>query len=52
VGDEFDCEPLGSFSVKGKEKSVLAYEVHSAEVEGPSTHPPRETEAPGEPAGS
>jgi adenylate cyclase len=47
VGDEFECEALGSFSVKGKEKSVLAYEVRGADEEGPSTLPPRQTEAPG-----
>jgi adenylate cyclase len=52
VGDEFECEALGSFSVKGKEKSVLAYEVRSAEEDGPGTHPPRDTQAPGEAAGS
>jgi adenylate cyclase len=52
VGDEFECEPLGSFSVKGKQKSVLAYEVRGADEDGPSTLPHRETEAPGGAAGS
>jgi adenylate cyclase len=27
VGDRFECRPLGTFSLKGKEQEVIAYEV-------------------------
>ena len=47
VGDEFDLESLGTFSLKGKEKEVLAYQVRSAAKRGPETIPPVEPEAPG-----
>ena len=47
VGDEFELESLGTFSLKGKEKEVLAYEVRSAAKRGPDTIPPVEPEAPG-----
>jgi adenylate cyclase len=47
VGDEFDLESLGTFSLKGKEKEVLVYQVRSAAKRGPETIPPVEPEAPG-----
>ncbi len=47
VGDEFELESLGTFSLKGKEKEVLAYEVRSAAKRDPDTIPPVEPEAPG-----
>jgi adenylate cyclase len=34
VGDTFECEDLGAFSLKGKENEVEAFKVHSV---GPST---------------
>ncbi|MCG6924236.1 MAG: FHA domain-containing protein [Acidobacteria bacterium] len=47
VGDEFELEPLGTFSLKGKEKEVRVYEVRSADTNDPDTIPRREPEAPG-----
>jgi adenylate cyclase len=47
VGDEFECEPLGTFSVKGKAKGVEAFRVRGVEDAGPDTIPRGETEAPG-----
>jgi class 3 adenylate cyclase len=47
AGDDFDFEPLGSFSLKGKERQVLVYEVHHAADEGPETIPRGASEAPG-----
>jgi adenylate cyclase len=47
VGDAFAFESLGTFSLKGKAKEVLAYEVRSAEEPDPDTIPRGETGAPG-----
>jgi class 3 adenylate cyclase len=47
VGDEFALEPLGAFSLKGKEKEVLAFEVRSAAASDPDTIPRGGPEAPG-----
>jgi len=47
VGDEFELESLGTFSLKGKEKEVLVYEVLSAGANDPDTIPRVEPEAPG-----
>ncbi len=52
VGDEFDLHPLGAFSLKGKEKEVLAFEVRSTEAADPDTIPRGEPGAPGGAAGS
>jgi hypothetical protein len=35
----FECRPLGSFSLKGKENEVLVYEVLSVLSEEPSPSP-------------
>jgi len=39
VGDEFECESLGTFSLKGKENEVLVYEVKSVSEDDPDTIP-------------
>jgi hypothetical protein len=39
VEGRFDLRPLGSFSLKGKEKEVLAYEVIRALQEEASSSP-------------
>jgi adenylate cyclase len=48
---EFEFESLGTFSLKGKEKEVLVYEVRSVGHEDPDTIP-RGEETPGEGSGS
>jgi adenylate cyclase len=47
VGDEFELESLGTFSLKGKEREVPAYEVRGADGDGPDTIPRGDAEAPG-----
>jgi adenylate cyclase len=47
VGDEFECESLGRFSLKGKEKEVLAYKVRGINEDEPDTMPRGAPEAPG-----
>ena len=40
VGDTFDCEDLGAFSLKGKENEVEAFQVRSLGRSSPETIPP------------
>jgi adenylate cyclase len=40
VEGQFECRPLGLFSLKGKEKEVPAYEVLSVSAEAPSSPSP------------
>jgi adenylate cyclase len=40
VGGRFDCRPLGAFSLKGKEREVLAYEVIGMAPAEADTDPP------------
>jgi class 3 adenylate cyclase len=40
VEGQFECRPLGTFSLKGKEKEVPAYEVLSVSAEAPSSASP------------
>jgi class 3 adenylate cyclase len=39
VEGQFECRPLGSFSLKGKEKEVLVYEVVRAVPDEASSSP-------------
>jgi class 3 adenylate cyclase len=45
VEGQFDFRPLGSFSLKGKEKEVLAYEVIGALPDEASSSPSSAGEA-------
>jgi len=40
TGDKFDCRPLGTFSLKGKEREVLAFEVVGMAHAEADTDPP------------
>jgi adenylate cyclase len=53
AGDKFDFQPLGSFSLKGKEQEVLVFEVRPAlGGSGPETVAPVATEPPEPPGGT
>ncbi len=39
VEGQFECRPLGSFSLKGKEREVRVYEVIASAEQAPSTNP-------------
>jgi len=47
VGDSFDCNPLGAFSLKGKEREVQAFQVVGLAEDGTDTFAPDTSEAPG-----